>query len=102
VVEAPVTTELADGMACRVADPVALEILAAHIDHIVKVTDLEVAQAMRDLYSATHNVAEGAGAASFAAAMQERSQLSGQVVGMALSGANVDADTVAKVLLNAA
>src|SRR6185312_2314649 len=56
VVEAPVTTELADGMACRVADPVALEILAAHIDHIVKVTDLEVAQAMRDLYSATHNV----------------------------------------------
>ena len=102
VVEAPVTTELADGIACRVADPDALEILLAHVDHIVKVTDQEVAQAMRDLYTATHNVAEGAGAASFAAAMQERGQLSGQIVGVALSGANVDSATVAKVLMNSA
>ncbi|TAM52987.1 MAG: threonine dehydratase [Burkholderiaceae bacterium] len=100
VVEAPVTTELADGMACRVADPSALEILAAHIDHIVKVTDQEVAQAMRDLYTGTHNVAEGAGAAALAGAMQERGQLRGQIVGVALSGANVDSATVAKVLLN--
>ncbi len=102
VVEAPVTTELADGMACRVADPSALEILAAHIDHIVKVTDQEVAQAMRDLYTGTHNVAEGAGAAAFAGAMQERGQLRGQIVGVALSGANVDSATVAKVLLHTA
>ena len=86
VVEAPVTTVLADGMACRIADPTALAILAAHIDHIVKVTDLEVAQAMRDIYTDTHNVAEGAGAASFAAAMQERNQLHGQLVGVTLSG----------------
>jgi threonine dehydratase len=101
VVEAPVTTVLADGMACRIADAAALDILAAHIDHIVKVSDEEIAQAMRDLYACTHNVAEGAGAAAFAAAMQERGQRSGQVVGVALSGANVDAGTVAKVLLNA-
>lgn len=101
VVQAPVTTVLADGMACRIADAAALDILAAHIDHIVKVSDEEIAQAMRDLYACTHNVAEGAGAAAFAAAMQERGQRSGQVVGVALSGANVDAGTVAKVLLNA-
>jgi threonine dehydratase len=98
VVEAPVTTQLADGMACRVADPAALEILLPHLDHIVKVTDAEVAQAMRDLYADTHNVAEGAGAASFAAAMQERGQLKGKVVGTTLSGGNVDTATVAKVL----
>ena len=98
VVEAPVSTELADGMACRVADPAALRILAPHLDHIVKVTDAEVAQAMRDLYTDTHNVAEGAGAASFAAAMQERQRLQGQVVGTTLSGANVDAAVLAKVL----
>jgi threonine dehydratase len=102
VVEEPVTTVLADGMACRVADADALAVLAAPIDHIVKVTDQEVAQAMRDLYTGTHNVAEGAGAAAFAAAMQERSQLRGQVVGVALSGANVDGGTVAKVLMNTA
>ncbi|MFS2035822.1 threonine dehydratase [Polaromonas sp. CT11-55] len=100
VVEAPVTTQLADGMACRVADPAALDILRPHLDHVVKVTDDEVAQAMRELYADTHNVAEGAGAASFAAAMQERAQLKGQVVGISLSGGNVDTATVAKVLLN--
>ena len=98
VVEAPVTTQLADGMACRVADAEALAILLPQLDHVVKVTDDEVAQAMRDLYADTHNVAEGAGAASFAAAMQERDRLKGQAVGIALTGGNVDTATVAKVL----
>jgi threonine dehydratase len=98
VVEAPVTTQLADGMACRVADPAALDILLPHLERIVKVSDEEVAQAMRALYADTHNVAEGAGAASFAAAMQERDQLKGQIVGTTLCGGNVDTTTVAKVL----
>ena len=100
VVEAPVTTLLADGMACRVADAEALAILQGNIDHIVKVTDAEVAQAMRDIFACTHNVAEGAGAAAFAAAMQERAQLAGQTVGLALSGGNVDSAMFAGVLHN--
>ena len=100
VVEAPVTTQLADGMACRVADAEALAILQGNIDHIVKVTDAEVAQAMRDIFACTHNVAEGAGAAAFAAAMQEREQLVGQTVGLALSGGNVDSAMLADVLRN--
>ena len=98
VVEAPVTTELADGMACRIADQAALDIMTPQLDHIVKVSDAEVAQAMRDLYADTHNVAEGAGAASFAAAMQERHALRGQVVGTTISGGNVDAPALARVL----
>lgn len=98
VVEAPVTTQLADGMACRIADPAALDILLPHLERIVQVTDDEVAQAMRDLYADTHNVAEGAGAASFAAAMQERDRSKGQVVGTTLCGGNVDSATLAKVL----
>jgi len=97
VVEAPVTTQLADGMACRVADA-ALGILLPQLDHIVKVSDTEVAQAMRDLYTDTHNVAEGAGAASFAAAMKERGQLKEQVVGITLCGGNVDRTVFADVL----
>jgi threonine dehydratase len=98
VIQAPVTTVLADGMACRVPDQAAVDILKSHIDHIVKVTDAEVAQAMRDIYTDTHNVAEGAGAASFAAAMQERAALKGQVVGTTLCGGNVDASVFARVL----
>ena len=100
VVAAPVTTLLADGMACRVADAEALAILQGEIDHLVQVTDAEVAQAMRDLYACTHNVAEGAGAAAYAAAMQERTQLAGLTVGLALSGGNVDSASFASVLLN--
>ncbi len=99
VVASPVSTVLADGMACRVADQAALDILIPHLDHIVQVTDTEVAQAMRDLYTDTHNVAEGAGAAAFAAAMQEKATLRGQVVGVTLCGGNVDAQVMGAVLL---
>jgi len=98
VVPAPVTTQLADGMACRIAEPDALALLAPHIDHIVQVSDLEVAAAMRALFQDTHNVAEGAGAASFAAALQERSQLRGLTVGTTLCGGNVDSAVFARVL----
>ena len=102
VVEAPVSTLLADGMACRLADPEALAILAPHLDHTVQVSDLEVAAAMRAIFTDTHNVAEGAGAAAFAAALQEKAQLRGQAVGLALTGGNVDASMFAGVLAEAA
>ena len=98
VVESPVTTPLAAGMACRVADQGALDILRPHLDHIVQVSDDAVAAAMRHLFTDTHNVAEGAGAAALAAALQEREQLRGQVVGLALTGGNVDASVLAQVL----
>ncbi len=98
VVEAPVTTELADGMACRVADADALAVLAPHLDHIVRVTDDEVAAAMRTLFADTHNLAEGAGAAAFAAAWQEKETLQGLSVGVSLSGGNVDSAMFAQVL----
>lgn len=98
VVDAPVGTVLADGMACRVADAAALDVLIPHLDRIVQVSDDEVAQAMRMLFADTHNVAEGAGAASFAAAWRERATLKGQVVGTTLCGGNVDSDVLAAVL----
>lgn len=99
VVESPATTQLADGMAVRRAHPDALALLARGLDHVVQVGDAEVAAAMRALYVDTHNLAEGAGAAALAAALQERERLAGQVVvGIALTGANVDATVFARVL----
>jgi threonine dehydratase len=98
VVEAPVSTELADGMACRVADAEALAVLTPGLDRIVQVTDDAVAAAMRALFADTHNVAEGAGAAAFAAALQEKEQLAGLNVGLTLSGGNVDSAQFARVL----
>jgi threonine dehydratase len=96
--EAPVTTVLADGMACRVPDEASLEIVLREAADVIAVTDDEVAAAMRLLFKTTHNVAEGAGAASLAAAWQQRAALKGKVVGTTLCGGNVDADVFARVL----
>lgn len=98
IVEAPVSTLLADGMACRIADGEALEILLREAEEVVSVTDAEVAQAMRALFADTHNVAEGAGAAGLAAATQQRERWRGRTVGVALTGGNVDTAVFARVL----
>ena len=101
-VESPVTTQLADGMACRVPDPTALAVMAGQVDGVVEVTDAEVAQAMKALYLDTHNVAEGAGAASLAAALQRArtnpGEIAGRCVGLTLCGGNVDHEVFAQVL----
>jgi threonine dehydratase len=99
VIEAPVTTEIADGMACRVPDADAVAIICENVDHIVRVCDSEIRQAMKIYFTATHNVIEGAGAASLAAALREKASLSGKRVGLIASGGNVDRDVFAKVLM---
>lgn len=99
--ESAVTTVLADGMACRVPDAESLEVLWREASDLVSVTDDEVAGAMRMLFSCTHNVAEGAGAASLAAAWQQRGRWTGKVVGTTLCGGNVDAAVFATVLAGA-
>jgi threonine dehydratase len=98
VVESPVETKLGDGMACRKPDEDALAIVLANVSRIVEVTDAELAAAMRAIFAMTHNVAEGAGAAAFAAAWRERDSLAGQRVGITVSGGNVDTDVFADVL----
>ncbi|MGH6623314.1 MAG: threonine dehydratase, partial [Burkholderiaceae bacterium] len=101
-IESPVSTQLADGLACRAPDLQALPIIRKEVERIVEVSDDEIASAMRLLFSATHQVAEGAGAASLTAALQERSALRGLRVGLTLSGGNIDADLFASVLTNTA
>jgi threonine dehydratase len=98
VVEAPVSTVLGDGMACRKPDSDAVAIMLENVERIVEVTDAELADAMRRIFAMTHNVAEGAGAAAFAAAWRERDSLQGKRVGLTLSGGNVDSQMFADVL----
>jgi len=101
VVETDSALTFADGMACRVPQADALEIIAGGAARIVAVTDDEVAAAMRLLYISSHNVAEGAGAAALAALCRETEQQRGRRVGVILSGGNVDADWFATVLSGA-
>jgi len=90
----------ADGMACRVPHPQAFALVREHAARIVRVTDNEVAEAMRVYHEATHNTAEGAGAAALAALMQERGRQAGKRVAVVLSGANVDRARYAQVLMS--
>src|SRR5712671_2285985 len=91
-----VTTEtsntLADGMATRVPDPDALAIIRKGASRVVQVTDAEVAVAIRAYWTDTHNLAEGAGAAALAAALQDKAKIRGRRVGLILSGGNIDFD----------
>ena len=90
LVESPAESQIADGLACRRPNEDALEIIWAHVARIVEVTDEEIAEAMRIYYEDTHNVAEGAGAASLAAALKEKASLPGKRAGIILTGGNVD------------
>jgi len=101
VIAAPVGTVLADGMAVRQPDADALAIVMREADDVVAVSDDEVAEAMRVLFADTHNAAEGAGAASLAALIQQRERWQGKVVGTTLCGGNVDSPVFARVLAGA-
>ncbi len=98
LVETESARTFADGMAVRVPVQAALDIYAQGASRIVAVSDEAVAEAIRLLFRATHNLAEGAGAAGLAALMSERDRMAGRRVGVVLSGGNIDADVFATVL----
>ena len=98
LVETKTANTFADGMAVRVPVKEAFEIYSGGADRIVAVSEDEIAEAMRIYFRDTHNVAEGAGAASLAALLQERDAMRGKEVGVILSGGNIDADMFATVL----
>ena len=93
-----VSTRIADGMACRTPDADALDMIRAGVERIVEVTDDEIERAMRILFTDTHNVVEGAGAAGLAALLQEREKVRILTAGIVLTGANVDPQPFARIL----
>jgi threonine dehydratase len=88
----------ADGMACRDPQPEPLDIIKKGAARIVRVSEDEIAEAIRIYYATTHNLAEGAGAAPLAALMQERHRYAGKRAGVILSGGNIDMPLLAQVL----
>ena len=98
----PVSTNSADtmagGLAVRVPDPEALDMILRGAARIVTVSDAEIRHAMRILFTDTHNVAEGAGAAPFAGALKERDRLAGKRIAVIQSGGNIDRALFAEIL----
>jgi threonine dehydratase len=98
IVATATATTIADGMACRVPMPDALEIIRQGAARLIRVSDAEIAQAIRAYHEDTHNLVEGAGAAPLAALMQEKTKQAGKRIGLILTGGNIDRDLYAKVL----
>jgi threonine dehydratase len=79
----------ADGLATRVPFKLTLDIINKHIDDIVLVSDEEMKKAVLTLLETVHQLAEGAGAASTAAAFKLRTKLQGKKVALVLTGGNL-------------
>jgi len=98
IIEVPPGTRIADGIAIARPHPNAFELVRHEVERIIEVSDEAVEDAMRLYFRATHNVAEGAGAAALAAIRQEAAAVSGKRVAAVLTGGNVDSDVYCRVL----
>jgi threonine dehydratase len=68
------------------------------IDDIVLVSEDELKKAIVTLLETTHQVAEGAGAASTAAAIKLREQIRGRKVALPLTGGNLTLKNLRAIL----
>ena len=97
-VPTPRADTFADGLATRIPDADALALILKGAERVVAVSEAAMQAAMRDYYTDTHNIAEGAGAATLAALGQERAQCAGRRIGVILSGGNIDIDRYREIL----
>lgn len=81
---------IADGMATRVPEPAALEVIAKGAARVLRLTETEIIEAIRAYWTDTHNLAEGAGAAPLAGLLQERERYRGKRAAVILCGGNID------------
>jgi threonine dehydratase len=88
----------ADGLATRACYELTFEALRAGLSDFVVASEAELADAVRLVLRTTHNLAEGGGAASFAALRLLRDRLAGRKVAVVLSGSNIDAETLKRVV----
>jgi threonine dehydratase len=88
----------ADGMATRDPREEALTIIGRGAARILQLSEDDIAEAARAYFQDTHNVAEGAGAASLAGLIQERARMIGKRVAVILSGGNIDASVYRRIL----
>jgi threonine dehydratase len=98
----PVPTDsantFADGMATRDPRQEALTIIQRGAARVLKVSEDDIAEAVRVYFEDTHNVAEGAGAAPLAGLMQERASMRGKSVALILTGGNIDMSVYRRIL----
>jgi threonine dehydratase len=96
--EFPVAETIADGLASRVPSPDTVAILRETLDDMIEVGEAELHAAIRCYADTLHQLAEGAGAAALAGALKFRRRITGQRVGIVLSGGNITSSALLSVL----
>ncbi|MEP6989629.1 MAG: pyridoxal-phosphate dependent enzyme [bacterium] len=94
----PRADTFAEGVATRSTYSLTFDTLLGGLADVVKVTDAEIAEAVRVILSATHHLVEGAGAMGIAAATQLAGQLRGKTVGVVFCGGNMDSGVLRRIL----
>jgi threonine dehydratase len=98
VVETETADTFVDGVACRVPDASAIEIIVAGAARVVEVSEDAAAAAVRLLFATTHNAPEPAGAIALAGLLLEQEQQRGRRVAVVQSGGNIDSEMFQRVL----
>ena len=100
-IDQPVTTRIADGMACRTPEPDALEVLWQHMARVVQVSDDEVEAAMRLMFQchAQHR-RRSRRRRSWPPRCRSAAGSAGKKAAFVQSGGNVDSDVFARVLVS--
>ena len=88
----------AEGLATRVTFDLTYDILCRELDDVVTLTEDELADGVRLALRTTHNLAEGAGAATLAAARKLGERLAGKKVVCVMTGGNIDRETLRRIL----
>ena len=89
---------IADGIAVRAPGQITTQLIGQYVDRMVTVSDDEIAEAILLLLERTKLVVEPAGAASLAAAINRKVDLSGKRVVCLLSGGNIDMGFIQKIV----
>lgn len=94
----PAAVTIADGIAVRKAGARTLPVVEKYVDDIVTVDEEEIANAILLLLEREKTVAEGAGAAAFAALVQGRISLSGKRIAVVIGGGNIDVNILSRII----
>jgi threonine dehydratase len=97
-VEFPSISTFAEGLATRQPFDLPLEWLPQLVHDMRLVSDAQLVAAIHLLLKTTRLVAEGAGAAGIAAAMNARDEIAGKRVGLMLSGGNLPLEELRRIL----
>ncbi|AXX86170.1 threonine ammonia-lyase [Malaciobacter marinus] len=89
---------IADGIAVKNVNPKLLDIIIDYVDHIVEVSDTEIANAILFLLEKHKLVVEGAGAAATAAIMHDKIEMDDSKVCAIVSGGNIDVTMLSQII----